>query len=402
MALNFNFFDFLGKKIDNAEISAVASKTIEEAAVRELALQIAISYIANTLSKCEIKTYEKGEEVKGLFYYLLNVEPNPNQNASQFINQIVENYFYDNEALVVLHKDKLYCADGFTVDESEPLKGFRYSNISFGMQQLPKERHAKDVFHFKLDNKDAKRQIDMLNAKYSEIFALALSTFKATNGRKYKLLLENYRAGDAAFAQVFEQVIKKQLKTFIENDNSVYPQFKGTDLQEFQASHRADTVDIVTMRKEIFEATAQAIKIPLSMMYGNITNIAEVVKVFLTFAVEPVAQMLSRELTRKRYSFDEWKNGSYVEVDTSCISYADILESADKVDKAIASGVTTIDELRPRFRLKKLNTDFSTAHFITKNYDLAENMLKNLESEGVRENEPTVLPTDEDGEHSNN
>lgn len=393
MGIEWNFYDFLNRKIDTSEISTIAMKVAEEAAVRELALQIAVSYIANTLSKCEIKTYEKGKEEQGLFYYLLNVEPNPNQNASQFINQIVENYFYDNEALVVLQKDKLYCADSFAIDEAEPLKGFKYSNIAFGAQAISRELRAKDVFHFKLDNKDAKRQIDLLNAKYSEIFALALRHYKTTNARKYKLLLEQYKAGDPAFVQVFENVIKKQLKTFIENDDAVYPEFKGTKLEEFATQHRADTADVIALRKEIFDSTAQAIKIPLSMMYGNITNIKDVVTVFLTFAVEPVAKMLSREFTRKRYSFDEWKKGSYVEVDTSCISYADILECADKVDKAIASGVTNIDELRPRFRLKELNTDFSKAHFITKNYDLAENMLKTLESGEVNTDEE-VLPTD--------
>ena len=393
MGFEWNFFDYLGKKIDTADITAIATKAMEEAAMKELALQIAVSYISNTLSKCEIKTYEDGKEVKGLFYYLLNVQPNQNQNASQFINQIIENYVYDNEALVVLHKDKLYCADGFTVDESEPLKGYKYSNIYFGSQQLAKDRKADEVFHFKLDNKDIKRQIDLLNAKYGEIIDLALKTYKATNGRKYKLLLEKYAAGDPAFKEQYDKVLKQQLKTFIESDNAVYPQFKGTDLQEFTTSNRTDTTDIVAMRKEVFETTGQAFKIPLSMMYGNMTNISDVVKVFLTFAIEPVARMLSTEFTRKRYTFEEWQRGCYVEVDTSCISYADILECADKVDKAIASGVTNIDELRPRFRLKELDTDFSKAHFITKNYDLAENMLEALEESEVKTSEE-VLSTD--------
>lgn len=393
MGIDFNFYDFLGKKIDSAAFSAYAEKVKDQLAFRDLALQIGISYIANTLSKCEIKVYEKGKEVKDRFYYLLNVEPNPNQNASQFINQLVENYFYDNEALVVLHRDGLYCADSFEVDETEPLKGFKYSNIAFGAQTLTEDRKAKDVFHFKLDNADAKKLIDSLYASYGEIIALAMQTFKATNGKKYKLILEQYKAGDATFNELYEKVLSKQLKAFMENDNAIFPQYKGMDLQELATQKKNDTSDIIAMRKEIFDATAQGLKIPLSMMYGNITNINEVVKVFLAFAVEPVAQMFSREFTRKRYSFDEWANGSYVEIDTSCISYADILECADKVDKAIASGVTTIDELRPRFRLKVLNTDFSRAHFITKNYDLAENMLKNLESGEVKEDEE-ILPTD--------
>ena len=394
MGISWNFFDYMGKKIDTADYETIALEAMKDAACKDLALQIGISYIANTLSKCEIKTYENGEEVKGRFYYLLNVAPNPNQNASQFINQLVEKYFYDNEALVVLHKDNLYCADSFTIDESDPFKGYKYSDICFGLQVLPKERKAHDVFHFKLDNKDAKNQIDLLNEQYGAILGLALQTYKATNGKKYKLILDQYKAGDVAFNEVYEKVIAKQLKAFMENDNAVFPQFRGTDLQEFQTQKKNDTTDIISMRKEIFETVAQSLKIPLSMMYGNITNIQEVVKMFLAFAIEPVAQMFSRELSRKRYSFEEWQRGCYVEIDTSCISYADILECADKVDKAIASGVTNIDELRPRFRLKELNTDFSTAHFITKNYDLAENMLKNLENGEVTENEQ-VLSTDQ-------
>lgn len=378
----FNFYDFLGKKIEDADISTVTAKLMEQAAFKELALHIAISYIANTLSKCEIKTYENGVETKGLLYYLLNLSPNQNQNASQFINQVLENYFYDGEALVIMHNDMLYCADGFAVDESNPLKDYWYSNISINGLQMRKKFRASEVFHFKLDNRDVKRLVDALYSQYGEIIALALQTFKATNGRKYKLLLENYKAGDPAFAATFENVIKKQLKTFIENDNAVYPQFKGTDLQKFQGSGRANTGDILAMRKEIFDTTAQAFKIPLSMMYGNITNMNEIVRVYLSFCIEPIADMISEEITRKRYSFAEWQNGNYVEIDTSCINYVDIVDCADKVDKAISSGLTSIDEMRPRFRLKQLDTEFSKAHFITKNYELAENMLKTLEGEG--------------------
>lgn len=381
-----NLFNFLEKKMNSAEISTVTAKMMEQAAFKELALHIAISYIANTLSKCEFKTYENGKEVKGLLYYLLNVSPNPNQNASQFINQVIENYFYQPDgALVLLNNDNLYCADNFDVDDANPLKEFYYHNVTFNCQQIKKRHKASEVFHFKLDNKNVKALVDSLYSHYGEIIALALQTFKATNGRKYKLLLEQYKAGDPAFAQVFENVIKTQLKTFIENDNSVYPQFKGTDLQEFQTSGRADTSDIIAMRKEIFDTTAQAFKIPLTMMYGNITNINEVVKVYLSFCIDPIADMLSEEITRKRYTLEEWQKGCYVEVDTSCINYVDILEVADKADKAIASGLASIDDLRPRVRLNPLNTDFSTSHFITKNYELAENMLKNLQEEGGNE-----------------
>ena len=392
----YNLFNFLEKKVSDAEISTITAQMLEQAAFKELALHIAISYIANTLSKCKIKVYENGvEDEKSLFYYLLNVSPNQNQNASQFMNKLIEQYFYDGEALVVVHNDMLYCADSFDVDDSNPLKEYCYNNVSFNCQQIKKKLKASEVFHFKLDNRDVKKLIDLLYNQYGEIIALALQTFKATNGRKYKLILEQYKAGDPQFAQQFESVIKKQLETFIKNDNAVYPQFKGTNLEEFQTSGRTDTGDIIAMRKEIFETTAQAFKIPLSMMYGNITNRNEIVKVYLSVCIEPIADMISEELTRKRYSYDEWKKGCYIEVDTTCINYVDILEVADKADKAIASGVASIDDIRPRVRLKPLETEFSTAHFITKNYELAENMLKNLDGEGVKDNEQDVLLDEE-------
>lgn len=397
----YNLFNFLEKKIDAAPV--VASDMMEQLVFKELALQIAISYIANSLSKCEIKTFENGDETKGLLYYLLNVSPNPNQNASQFINQVVENYFYNGHALVVMHNDKLYCADSFDIDDSNPLKDFIFYNVSFNMQQLKKRYKSSEVFYFKLDNKDVKRLIDLLYEQYGDIVSLALQTFKATNGRKYKLILEQYKAGDPNFAKTFNEVIRDQLKTFIENDNAVYPQFKGMDLQEFKAeAGRADTNDIIAMRKEIFDTTAQAFKIPLSMMYGNITNINEIVKVYLSFCIDPIADMLSEEFTRKRYTMQEWQGGNYVEVDTSCINYVDILEVASEADRAIASGLVSIDELRPRVRLKPLETDFSTSHFITKNYDLADNLLKNLKKEGGNDDEQDVLLPDEGGTERDN
>lgn len=381
----YNLFNFLEKKIDNAEISAIISQKLDRAAFKELALHIAISYIANTLSKCEIKVYKDFKEVHDEWYYLLNVSPNPNQNASQFINQVIENYYYNGEALVTLENDKLYCADSFNLVDDNPLKEYLYHNVTFNGHQVRKRYKASDVFHFKLDNRNVRNLVEGLYSQYGEIVDLAIQTFKRTNGKKYKLILDQYDAGDQKFAQLFEATIREQLKTFIDNDNSVYPQFSGMDLQEFSTAAAGNSNDIIAMRKETFDTTAQAFKIPLPMMYGNITNMNEIVKVFLSICIDPLADMLSEELTRKRYTFDDWKKGNFFMVDTSCINHIDILEAADKVDKLIGCGVANIDDLRNRIGWQPLNTDFSKAHWLTKNYRLATNALQELERGGESE-----------------
>lgn len=382
----YSLFNFLEKKVSNAKVQTIVSQKIEQAAFKELALHIAISYIANTLSKCEIKVYKDNKEVHDEWYYLLNVSPNPNQNASEFINQVIENYYYKPDgALCVLHNDHLYCADTFDIEDDNPLKEFTYHNVNFKSYQAKRRYKANEVFHFKLDNRHAKGLIDNLYVQYGEIIGLALQSFKRTNGKKYKLILEQYKAGDPNFAKLFEETIKTQLKTFIENDNSVYPQFKGMDLQEFSTSVAGNSNDIIAMRKEIFDTTAQAMKIPLPMMYGNITNMNEIVKVFLSICIDPLADMLSEELTRKRYNFNEWQKGNFCVVDTSCINHVDILEAADKVDKLIGCGVANIDDLRNRIGWQPLDTDFSKAHWLTKNYRLATDALQELAEGGENE-----------------
>jgi HK97 family phage portal protein len=365
----------LEKKVDLAEVGTVALQTLEKAAFRELAIHIAVSYIANTLSKCEIKTYKNGQEARDRLYYMLNVNPNPNENSSQFINRFIETYYYNGESLLVEQGGHLYCADGFAVDETNPVKGYVYSDVVLGSHQIRKKFKASDVFHFKLDNRNVKSLVDLMCCEYGTVMDLALQSYKRTNGKKYKLLIDNYKAGDPQFNQLFEQVIKQQLKTFIENDNAVYPQFKGLDLQEFNTATPINSSDIVSIRKEIFEVTAQAFKIPLSMMLGNITNMNEIVKVYLSICIDPLADMIGEELTRKYYTFEEWQAGNYIKVDTSCIHHVDMLDVADRVDKLIASGTYCIDEVRERLGDNPLNTDFSRSYFITKNYDLAVDVM---------------------------
>ena len=372
----WKFFDFLGKELDPTE--ALLHSLTTETAMKEIALYIGTSYIANALSQCEFKTFEKGKEVKDELYYKLNVSPNPNQNSSQFINKFVNKCLYDGHSLVVQHKNNLICADKFSIEDDNPLIENNYINVAFKSYQAKSKYKAREVFYFKLENEHAKKFIDGLYQQYGEIVATAMAAYKKTNNTKYKLILEQYAAGDAKFKQVYENILHKQLNSFTKNEGSaVFPQYKGIQLEEFKYSTVKDTSDIVAVRKEVFETVAQALKIPLSMMYGNITNMDQIVQVFLTFCIDAWADMFQKEITRKYYSFDEWKKGSYVKVDTSCINHADILKMADKVDKAIASGVVTIDDMRERLDMQKLGTEFSTSHFITKNYELAENMLKN-------------------------
>lgn len=375
--------DFMGntKSSNDKDVDTIVGEIKAEIYYKELALYTAITLIANAISKCEIKTYKNNKEVKEQLYYTLNISPNANQNSSQLWHKVIEKMVYDEKALVLDINDKLYCADSFSTDPN-PILGDKYNGIRIDTLNLNHTFKSKEVLLLKLDDIHLKKLIDGLYEQYGLLLSYAIKSFKKSNSIKYKLKMSNIKAGDEKFNRLFEEVIKKQLKTFLENDNAVYPEFEGYDLQDISPKNNIkDTSDIRELRKEIFEIVGQTFKIPTSLMLGNITNMNEIVKVFLTFCIDPIADMISEELTRKVFSFEEWQKGYYIKVDTSTINHIDVLDVAEKVDKLIASGTMCIDEVRGILDLAELDSDFSKTHFITKNYDTMENRLKGEEDQ---------------------
>lgn len=363
------------KKKYGGNTDTIIANIKEEIFFKELAMYTAFSYIAAGLAKCEFKTFEKGQEVKNKEYFTLNYSPNPNQTATEFWYKVVEKMYIENEALVIPLNGNLYCADNFTVEE-RPISGDLFTNIQIGIETLNTSYTADKVFYFKLENTDVKELIDGLYASYGKVLAYAMKKYKKSNSNKYKLKIAQTKAGDAEFLEEFNSNIKEQLKTFLENDEAVYTEFDGYELLEMTPKTNVkDSKEITELRKDIFELVAQAFKIPLSLMTGNITNLNEVVKALITFGIDPVAKTIEKELTRKP-GYNHWKAGNYTKVDTSKINHIDVLDVADKVDKLISSGTFCVDEIRYILGHEGLGTEFGTTHFITKNYDTAERSLK--------------------------
>jgi hypothetical protein len=81
--------------------------------IREMAFWSAVNIVANAVSKCEFKTFVNKKEIKGLEYYLWNVEPNRNQNSSVFLHKLIAQLYRKNECLVIEQNGQLLVADNF-------------------------------------------------------------------------------------------------------------------------------------------------------------------------------------------------------------------------------------------------------------------------------------------------
>lgn len=376
--------NWLEKRIDLSDIKSaetIIGNIEDRLSTKALAFHLSTSYIADTISKCEIKRFANGKLVKDKWYYLLNISPNLNENASQFKNKLIFKLFNDGEALIFENGGHLYVADSF-IKEENPIKGDKFTNIALDNENKTFIKKSSDVFYFKLDEGKLKTLINSMLDDYSEILKYAIASYKSSNDDKYKLVLDEIKAGDKDFNEKFESVVKKQLENFLNNHKVVYPQFKGYNLERIsKGDGKTDSTDIRNIRKEIFEATAEAFKMPVNMLYGNMTNANEIISSYVTFRIDPLAKMLSEEFTRKTTTMEEYLNGTYMDVDTTMIMHVDIFAIADKIDKLVASGTYNQDEVRTKLGDNPLNTEFSKQYWITKNYSRIEDVLSGETSE---------------------
>lgn len=84
--------------------------------MKQRAIDVVVGRIARSLSLVNWKTYEKGKYKPDSLYYHLNVQPNINQNATDFWEEVVRKLFEYTEVLIVVTSDDQFIiADDFEV-----------------------------------------------------------------------------------------------------------------------------------------------------------------------------------------------------------------------------------------------------------------------------------------------
>lgn len=364
--------DFFGVDQSTVYVNQQAIATQEvQLAIEAFAISSAISLIASAISKCEFKTYSNGKELKGDEYYLWNIEPNKNQNSSQFIQEFVSKLLYNNECLVIEVNGQLIVADSFYQNEYATLEN-SFVNVAKGTMSFNKTFKMSEVLYFKLGNDDIRALLSNLLKGYNNLLNMAIGKYKRSGGRKGILDIDATASGNPEFQKRFDDLMNNRFKKYFEAENAVLPLHKGFNYEEQNGEgskkSTSEMVDISSITKEAFERVAQAFKIPLALLRGDIADIEKLTDNFLTFCIDPIVDMISEETNRKRFGKSAFLKGSYLKVDTTCIKHIDIFAIAEKVDKLIASGTYSIDELRIKAGDMPLNTWWSRKHWITKNY----------------------------------
>ncbi len=344
--------------------------------IEDFAIQMAINMLAGLIAKCEFKTYIKGKEKKGDEYYVWNVEPNANQNSSQFNQQLVSKLLHDNEALAIEVNGQLLIADSFT-PTGYALYPATFSGVtvsSFGNSfTFDKTFSMADVLYFRLNDRNIRNLLFNVMDGYSKLLTMAMGKYKRAGGRKGTAEVNKTKTGDDKEQKRIDDLFSKQFKTYFEAENAVVTLPNGVKYTEISGEgskkSTSEVNDIAAITKEAFSRVAQAFRIPPALLQGDIADISKLMDELLTVCIDPLVDLIQTEIIRKRYGKAAFLAGTYLRIDTTCIKHIDIFDVAMAADKLISDSLYNVDELRAKLGDAPLNTWWSKRYVITKNYE---------------------------------
>ena len=349
---------------------ATEDKLSIEVFYKELAIQSCISFIANALVMSEFQTFENGQEVKKMNHYLLNVEPNLNQNATEFWHEVIWRLIYDNECLIIQHDNQFFVAEDFEHKEFA-FKEDIYSDVEVRGLKISRSFVESEVFYLKLNNKHIKKLIDGLYSDYGELLARAKSNFKKSGGRKGVYFQGGY--GPAPGTEEYEKqqkLMEDMFKRYWESENAVLNLSDGDKYVESQfLGVGEDSRDIRNLVNDVIDFACAAFHIPAGVVRGDKVGVAEQTDNTIMFGINPFAKLITTEINRKWYGMKAYLNGSFVRMDTKKIRDVDIEKMSKSADLLFRIGVNSVNDNREMFGKSLIDEAWANEHYVTKNYN---------------------------------
>lgn len=335
---------------------------------KEFALRSCISIIANALVLSEFQTFINSKSVKEKNYYLFNIEPNQNQNATEFWQEVITRLVYDNECLVIQENEQLFVAESFNVDKYVFYEDV-YKNITIRNYKLDRSFRESDVLYFKLNVESIKTVIDYLYNDYKDLLSSAMKGYKKNNSEKGVLEIDTNYPQTKEAQERLNDLMSNKFKRYFESDNAVLPLSNGLKYTEnTKASSIKDSRDIRAIIDDVMDFVCAAFHIPAGLVKGNVSGVEGITDNFLNFSVNPIARLITTEITRKMYGRDKFFEKSYVKVDTQKIANMGLEKISKASDLLFRIGVNSINDNLEMLGREKINESWADEHYVTKNY----------------------------------
>lgn len=375
--MGIKFWDWLsGGKARSPTTVEVSCRELLAAAqefqLRDMSFWICANMIANAVGRCEFRTFRDGKEIREREHYLWNVEPNANQSSTAFLHKMVAKLLVDNEALIISTRqregyDALVVADAWFQNGDYPSRQNEYINVQVGDVSYEKTFREREVLHLKLNHINVKPVLDGLYGAYWRLISAAMKRYEWDKGQHWKVHVGQLASGADDFTENFSRMIEQQVKTFLDSNGAILPEFDGYAYTNEGGKANVELADIQAQMKDVLGFTAKALQIPAVLVDGSIQGTEDAQGRFLTGCIDPICDQLQEEINRKRYGYDRMQAGDYLRVDTSSIRHFDMFANAANVEKLVGSGAFTINDVLRSAGLPTIPEPWADEHYMTKN-----------------------------------
>lgn len=339
---------------------------------REAAFWTCVNLIANAIGKCEVKEFRGGKLERGPEWFLWNVQPNKNQNASAFWHKLISKAYSEGDALIVPepYGSGVVVADSFDIDDTKPV--YSYTSILVGKRKIARLTEA-EVMYIRPNWKNIEPLIRKMSDSFLRLMASSMQNYLFNGGQHWKVHVDQILTGDDEWRDSFAKMMEKQIKPFLNSASAILPEMDGYKYEQISGSSSSVKSDEVrALIASIWAETSRAFLIPSALIAGNQQDTTVANRQFLTDVIDPIARLIEQEANRKRFTMDEYLRGDKITVDTSAIVHFDVFANAANVEKIVGSGLMSVNELRAMIGDAAIAEEWADRHFMTLNIGSAE------------------------------
>lgn len=344
--------------------------------LKEAALETCINFIGRNIAQSEFRFMKDSKRIKDDWDYLLNVRPNTDQSAADFWQRFIYKLIFDNEVLVVLSDtDDLLIADSFLrkefalypdIFESVVVKNYQFQR-SFSMDE---------VIYLNYNNKKLTKFLDGLFNDYGELFGRMMEASQRGYQIRAKVNVEAQQSLDDESRNKLQEFIDKLFGAIKSNSVALLPMFKGFGYDEVaKGDVKGPSIEELTkIKRALTDDVAEILGIPTALVHGEMADLEKSMKAYIKFCNNTLLKKISDELNAKLITKDDYIAGK--KIDVKGIREKSIIENAEAVDKLVASGTFTRNEVRVFFGEERADDPELDKYVITKNYQTVEQASK--------------------------
>jgi len=209
------------------------------------------------------------------------------------------------------------------------------------------------------------------------LIEVSQANFKKNNSRKLGIKVPtNYPETDQA-QQKLKDLFQNKFKEFFEAEGpAIVPLVNGLEVEELKSNigvkGGSDNNQIRAFIDDIFDFVGIALQIPPVILKGQVAESGDAFNNFITYCINPLAELIEDEINRKYYKKAAYLNNTYLKVNTANIKAVDIKDIAGALETLFRIGGYSIDDVLKKLGQEPINEEWSQARWVTKNYERAE------------------------------